>query len=252
MNEKEVLEKGFRIRLKGPEQSRMVQEVMLKKGWKWGAGEKGMEEYADKPFLMFYPYKNITYLDGKHQEYFNDHELPEVTFRDFENMFLLPMAVRVTSNQSRVVQQFYLDRGWKWNSGNTTFMNYGSTILHFDKDKIITHSSILNKKMGIPEVTFEQFRTKYLNNQPMNKLDNFKMKLSSPGQFDKVSEIMLKRGWTWRSPVSESNRNQYSILAKKENHPYLVVGDENAFNKSDVTEITLGQFIKESGEEVAG
>ena len=77
--------KEFKIKVT-PDQSKVVQEVMFGRGWRWLDGTKNIL-FTECPYLFIYKDKSITYSIRSYT--YLHHHFPEITFDKFIELFAL-------------------------------------------------------------------------------------------------------------------------------------------------------------------
>ena len=76
--------RNFKIKVT-PEQSEVLQKLLFIAGYTWGGGDKKVC-LTDQEFLFFSDWSDVKVITFTHsEEYFYNHELPEITFDDFIN-----------------------------------------------------------------------------------------------------------------------------------------------------------------------
>ena len=88
--------KAFKIQV-NPEQSRIVQEEMFKRGWEWEASKQNVSHlYAE--YLYFNYEQDIEW--GFTKSVFKSNNLPELTFNQFKQQYMETLEIK----KSRVIE----------------------------------------------------------------------------------------------------------------------------------------------------
>ena len=74
--------------------------------------------------------------------------------------------MRVTPEQSRIVQQTLFNNGYGWHSGSKTIQTENSPYLFFDEDFSLGHTDdgtdVFFSNHRLPELTFQEFFDRYV------------------------------------------------------------------------------------------
>lgn len=83
-----------------------------------------------------------------------------------EQQEIKPFKMKVNPAQSEIVQRELLERGYEWTSGRKLITNTGEPFFYFDEGCMSFGNMTRNfNEDTSPEITFEEFVTKYLTNK---------------------------------------------------------------------------------------
>ena len=88
--------KAFKIQV-NPEQSRIVQEEMFKRGWQWAFSKQNVC-HTEFPYLYFEDGHEISW--GFTKSVFKRNNLPELTFNQFKQQYMETLEIK----KSRVIE----------------------------------------------------------------------------------------------------------------------------------------------------
>lgn len=131
--------KPFKIKV-NPEQSRIVQKVVFKNGYTWQSGHQDISKTSEC-YLFF---DNTLAYDDNSLDFFNDAEEPELTFKQFIEMYsdethkdfklkiesVTPIqAFKIKTNRGECASNYTRDEDGNWTS------EYGNEFNHYELEE---------------------------------------------------------------------------------------------------------------------
>jgi hypothetical protein len=153
-------------------------------------------------------------------------------------MEIKPFKIKVTPEESRIVQETILSMGIKWRSGSVEVQEYPESLLIIDElntnvISLCTSTDLVYLEIDIPELTFQQFKELYIDTCNINWSEEFKNipldKLSEYCNINKGNpsfEAEYKKLTQW---INNKLKNTQKMAEKQKKAPdYVLVNGKNS------------------------